>query len=96
MYIPDWTLPWGLQNKLALWSTKKNELPVAAHVQAWSMVSYMLSMDKERFRIFVDALKGQPPGDLDLVAHADAFKVAYGVNPVRFHRRWRAWVSRSR
>lgn len=83
-------------NKLALWNTKKNDLPVVGHAQAWSLVSYMLSMGKERFRTFVDALKGQPPGDLDLLGHANAFQVAYGANPVLFHKHWRTWVTKSR
>ncbi|MAB90677.1 MAG: hypothetical protein CMJ90_14640 [Planctomycetes bacterium] len=77
-------------------STHYQELPPRAHVQAWSMVNYMIGMGKDRFRTFMDEMKSKSEDESLLEVQQRAFLRAYGVNMVVFERNWKRWVSKTR
>ena len=81
--------------KLGLY-THYQELHPRYHVQAWSMVNYMLGMGKARFRTFMDEMKTKSEDESLLEVQQRAFLRAYGVNMVAFEQHWRRWVSKTR
>ena len=66
------------------------------HVQAWSLVNYMIGMGKVRFRTFLDVIMEDVDQDSILEVQQEAFLRAYGVNMVQFEKRWKGWVSRTK
>ena len=76
--------------------THYQELHPRYHVQAWSMVNYMLGMGKARFRTFMDEMKTKSEDESLLEVQQRAFLRAYGVNMVAFEQHWRRWVSKTR
>ncbi|MAG56962.1 MAG: hypothetical protein CMJ83_11765 [Planctomycetes bacterium] len=78
--------------KLALSSTSNQDLIPRYHVQAWSMINYMIGMGRGRFRTFIDGLKTKAEDDHVLEAHNNAFRRTFGVSAGQFQARWRGWV----
>jgi len=76
--------------------TKYIDLDPRYHVQAWSLVNYMLGMGKERFRIFIDVMKRKSDDESLLEVQQRALLEAYGVNQVQFESAWADWVRRTK
>lgn len=82
--------------KLATYRTDKLDFTGEAHAQAWSMVTYMLGFGKQRWRLFIDVIKGQSKSEAPMQALNRAFQRAYGHNAIMVHKGWQEWVRRTR
>lgn len=81
--------------KLGL-QTHYQELHPRYHVQAWSMINYMIGMGKGRFRTFMDEIKNKPEDESLLEVQQRAFLRGYGVNMVQFEKHWKQWVTKTK
>lgn len=66
------------------------------HVQAWSMVDYMVAVSRSGFRTFLDEIMTKGEDESMLEVQQRAFMKGYGVNMVEFEKHWKAWVLRNK
>lgn len=76
--------------------THYQELDPRYHVQAWSMINYIIGMGKGRFRTFLDEIMDKKDDDSILQVQQRALLRACGVNMVQFERHWKEWVGRTK
>jgi hypothetical protein len=59
-----------------------------AHLQAWSRVEYLLTLDRAKFRAFVAGMRG----GFGSARQAEQLDTLYGFTPDVFDAKWREWV----
>ncbi len=69
----------------SVFSRTTDELKLAEHAVAFSYVDYLLHLDGKKFDELVKRLKADD-------TTRDALKRVYGMNPLQFEERWKAWV----
>ena len=56
-------------------------------VKAWSAVEFLIRLDREKFKTFIDGTKDRE------TTVDQALKAAYGMTWTRFDQQWRAFVT---
>jgi hypothetical protein len=68
-----------------VFSRTTNDLTLPEHAVAFSYVDYLLETDGEKFNRMMALLRRKTPT-------RDALKECYGMNPLQFEAKWKAWV----
>ena len=74
-------------SRLASYGFKNDALTLPDLVKCWSLVDYLIGLDRAKWKAFVDGTKDRSK------AEEDALKTAYGVDYKGLETQWRAYVS---
>jgi hypothetical protein len=72
------------------------------HLKVWSMCDYLMSLGDEKWRDFMNGIKGQTDPTTGLAVGKEivdvqrkALQKVYDVNPLTFEEKWKEWVLRT-
>lgn len=69
-----------------------NDLTAEEHGVVWSLVSFLMQQDVEKFGKFIHVLKEKKEGESTYNVQVRAFQTVYGITTAQFAEDWKAWV----
>ena len=76
----------------ALTATPGRALSLRSRIQAWSMVKFLIGVDRTRFSLLLRRLLHAEPAAEPVPTFAAALKEAYAADPKQVEQAWKAWV----
>ncbi|MEZ6196531.1 MAG: hypothetical protein R3F20_12525 [Planctomycetota bacterium] len=69
-----------------------NGLSWEMHLNAWSLMSYLMQKDQKAMGVFLNLLKKKGDRETTLESARRALKTAFDLTPIQLDEAWRAWV----
>ena len=68
------------------------DLTLDERIQSWSITEFLLTLDRLRYRQFMDTLKSRKDSETLLEVQYRAIEAAYDVDLITFEKAWKSWL----